>query len=133
MQSSSVQPHLSLFKWLTNSRIQVDMAKRLSCIPIYTRHGQNFKHTHPRLTRPLVTRSGRSSLGFFAAYPSHREILDILDSSKGVPLFCDQSSIMSRRQIDGQDAQDKARFFEMLSWKTHPVLIAKQMLTSPHF
>lgn len=51
---------------MTNSRIiHADIAKRLSCILTYTRHDQNLTYTSPRLTRPLVKRSGRDFPAFF--------------------------------------------------------------------
>jgi hypothetical protein len=78
---------------------------------------------------PDVGKYEKISQALLAAFPSQEDLDVLIKTSKGIPLFCHKTNIMSHSQQEGEDPQNDARLAEIPSPRTHPILVAKQMLT----
>jgi hypothetical protein len=84
--------------------------------------------THARVTPPNAGKYEHVSRALLATFPSQEDMDILLNMDNRTKMFCHQVNVKVRSQLDREGLQDEIKLAEMRSPRTHPVLLAKEML-----
>lgn len=84
--------------------------------------------THARAAPPAAGKHEKISQALLAAFPSEEDVDILLRTCNRNKMFCHQVNVKARSQLDREGFHDEIKLAEIRSPRTHPVLLAKQML-----
>ncbi|KFY96201.1 hypothetical protein V500_02549 [Pseudogymnoascus sp. VKM F-4518 (FW-2643)] len=77
---------------------------------------------------PNAGKYEKVSQALLAGFPSPEDLDILVKVGSGITVFCHQVNVKLRSQLVREGLQDEAKIVEVRSPRTHPVLLAKQML-----
>ncbi|KFY33457.1 hypothetical protein V494_07610 [Pseudogymnoascus sp. VKM F-4513 (FW-928)] len=85
----------------------------------------------PSPSGPALPNAGKYekvSRALLAEFPSKEDLDILVKAGSGIMVFCHQVNVKLRSQLVREGLQDETKIIEVRSPRTHPVLLAKQML-----
>ncbi|KFY74175.1 hypothetical protein V498_10000, partial [Pseudogymnoascus sp. VKM F-4517 (FW-2822)] len=77
---------------------------------------------------PNAGKYEKVSRALLAKFPSQEDLDILVKVGSGITVFCHQVNVKLRSQLVREGLQDEGKIVEVRSPRTHPVLLAKQML-----